>query len=73
MRKTGLYDFHLERGAKMVPFAGYSMPLVYGDVGGGQSFTLRSMLSESDLIAASHKYVRESVGLFDVGHMAQHL
>jgi len=51
-----LYDFHLSRGAKMVEFAGYSMPLAYADAGQG----------------ASHKHVRESVGLFDVGHMVQH-
>ena len=39
----------------MVPFAGYSMPLSYGSVGA----------------IASHNHVRESVGLFDVGHMMQ--
>jgi aminomethyltransferase len=27
--KTPLYDLHLELGAKMVPFAGYSMPVQY--------------------------------------------
>ncbi len=27
--KTPFYDLHLENGAKMVPFAGYSMPLQY--------------------------------------------
>lgn len=27
--KTALYDLHLELGAKMVPFAGYSMPVQY--------------------------------------------
>jgi hypothetical protein len=36
LRKTGLYDFHVERGAKMVPFAGYEMPLSYGSVGAGE-------------------------------------
>ncbi|KAF9069405.1 hypothetical protein BDP27DRAFT_1421042 [Rhodocollybia butyracea] len=55
LRKTGLYDFHVENGAKMVPFAGYSMPLAYGDVGQ----------------VASHNHVRSSAGLFDVGHMVQ--
>ncbi|KAI0057354.1 glycine cleavage system T protein [Artomyces pyxidatus] len=55
LSKTGLYDFHVEQGAKMVPFAGYSMPLSYGDVGQ----------------AASHNHVRTSAGLFDVGHMVQ--
>ncbi|KAF8959638.1 hypothetical protein BDZ97DRAFT_1906148 [Flammula alnicola] len=55
LRKTGLYDFHVHRGAKMVPFAGYSMPLTYADVGQ----------------IASHNYVRKNVGIFDVGHMVQ--
>ncbi|KAJ7464375.1 hypothetical protein FB451DRAFT_1352788 [Mycena latifolia] len=55
LKKTGLYDFHVSNGAKMVPFAGYSMPLAYGDVGQ----------------VASHTHVRTSVGLFDVGHMVQ--
>jgi len=36
LRKTGLYDFHVANGAKMVPFAGYSMPLSYGSVGAGE-------------------------------------
>ncbi|KZT38993.1 aminomethyltransferase [Sistotremastrum suecicum HHB10207 ss-3] len=57
LRKTGLYDFHVARGAKMVPFAGYSMPLSYGDIGQ----------------VASHNNVRNNVGLFDVGHMVQHI
>ncbi|KAJ3729488.1 hypothetical protein C8R42DRAFT_166719 [Lentinula raphanica] len=55
LRRTGLYDFHLEHNAKMVPFAGYSMPLSYGDVGQ----------------VASHNHVRTDAGLFDVGHMVQ--
>ena len=37
LRKTCLYDFHVSNGAKMVPFAGYSMPLSYGNVGAGAS------------------------------------
>ncbi|KZT52920.1 glycine cleavage system T protein [Calocera cornea HHB12733] len=53
--KTGLYDFHVKHGAKMVPFAGYSMPLSYGTVGQ----------------VTAHNHVRNSVGLFDVGHMVQ--
>ncbi|KAI6150689.1 hypothetical protein BKA82DRAFT_4118635 [Pisolithus tinctorius] len=55
LRKTGLYDFHVQNGAKMVPFAGYAMPLSYGSVGQ----------------VASHNHVRTSAGLFDVGHMVQ--
>lgn len=29
LKKTVLYDFHIEHGAKMVPFAGWSMPVQY--------------------------------------------
>jgi glycine cleavage system aminomethyltransferase T len=53
LKKTGLYDFHLENGAKMVPFAGYSMPLSYGDVGQGM-FTKSSIIS-SHLMCTSRK------------------
>ncbi|KAI6140491.1 glycine cleavage T-protein/YgfZ, C-terminal domain-containing protein [Pisolithus tinctorius] len=52
LRKTGLYDFHVLNGAKMMPFVGYAMPLSYGSVGQ----------------VASHNHVRTSAGLLDVGH-----
>lgn len=55
LRKTALHDWHLEHDAKMVDFAGWAMPLTYGTVGQ----------------VASHLHVRNSVGLFDVGHMLQ--
>ena len=29
MKRTPLHDLHLELGAKMVPFAGYEMPVHY--------------------------------------------
>lgn len=29
LKQTGLYDLHVELGAKMVPFAGYDMPVQY--------------------------------------------
>lgn len=29
LRRTPLYDFHLRNGARMVPFAGYEMPVQY--------------------------------------------
>lgn len=32
MLKTPLYDFHIAQGAKMVPFAGYEMPVQYQGV-----------------------------------------
>ncbi|XP_074270134.1 aminomethyltransferase, mitochondrial [Silene latifolia] len=31
LKKTALYDFHVANGGKMVPFAGYSMPIQYKD------------------------------------------
>lgn len=53
LSKTRLHSLHLEHGGKMVPFAGYSMPVQYSDLS----------LSES------HKWTREKASLFDVGHM----
>lgn len=53
LRKTQLYDLHETHGAKMVPFAGYSMPLQYAD------------LSHVE----SHMWTREKASLFDVSHM----
>ena len=31
LKKTPLYDAHVAAGARMVPFAGYSMPVQYKD------------------------------------------
>ncbi|KAF2120858.1 hypothetical protein BDV96DRAFT_485287 [Lophiotrema nucula] len=56
LEKTGLYDLHTSRGAKFVPFGGYSMPVQYNDMG----------------ITESHNWTREKASLFDVGHMVQH-
>ena len=53
LNKTGLYDLHVARGSKMVPFAGYSMPVQYSDLSVGDS----------------HRWTREKASLFDVGHM----
>lgn len=52
-RKTQLYDLHVAHKAKMVPYAGFSMPLMYGD----QSHV------------ESHIWTREKASLFDVSHM----
>lgn len=32
MKKTPLFDIHLKTGARMVPFAGWEMPLSYGSI-----------------------------------------
>lgn len=53
LHRTGLYDLHVASGGKMVPFAGYSMPVQYSDLS----------------LAESHKWTREKASLFDVGHM----
>ena len=31
-KRTALYDFHVQKGGKMVPFAGYAMPVSYPDL-----------------------------------------
>lgn len=50
--------WHRGKGARMVPFAGYAMPIQYAaDHGGG--------------IVAEHEWTREHAGLFDVSHMGQ--
>ncbi|ORX45548.1 aminomethyltransferase mitochondrial precursor [Hesseltinella vesiculosa] len=55
VKKTALYDYHVENGAKMVPFAGYAMPVVYKNMGA----------------LASHLHTREKASIFDVSHMLQ--
>jgi alpha-D-ribose 1-methylphosphonate 5-phosphate C-P lyase len=47
LKRTGLHGFHVQNGAKMVPFAGYLMPLSYGDVGQG-------MIAHRDLYIGIH-------------------
>ncbi|KAI9722342.1 MAG: hypothetical protein M1812_001814 [Candelaria pacifica] len=56
LQKTPLYDLHIAHKGKMVPFAGYSMPVQYDDLSVGES----------------HRWTREKASLFDVGHMVQH-
>ncbi|KAK5987379.1 Glycine cleavage system T protein [Cladobotryum mycophilum] len=57
LKKTPLYDFNVASGGKMVPFAGYHMPVQY------------SSLSLTD----SHHFTRNHASLFDVSHMVQHI
>ena len=56
LKETPLYDLHTSLGAKMGPFAGYSMPLTYPPH------------SHAD----SHLWTRKSASIFDVSHMVQH-
>ena len=53
-----LDDWHRGKGARMVGFAGYHMPIQYNkDQGGG--------------IVAEHDWTRAQASLFDVSHMGQ--
>ena len=53
--------WHRANGARMVPFAGYEMPIQYsGDT-----------VSHGGGIVAEHNWTRESASLFDVSHMGQ--
>lgn len=55
VKKTCLHDYHVQKGGKMVNFAGFIMPVSYND----QS------------IIDSHLHTRKSASLFDVSHMLQ--
>ena len=57
LKRTPLYDAHVAAGARIVPFAGYEMPVQYAGENGG-------VLNE-------HRWTREHAGLFDVSHMGQ--
>lgn len=57
LKKTPLYDLHIARGGKMVPFAGHSMPVQYSNAS----------------LADSHHFTRTHASLFDVSHMVQHI
>ncbi|XP_065911894.1 aminomethyltransferase, mitochondrial-like [Dysidea avara] len=54
-KKTVLYDFHVSHGGRMVPFAGWMMPVQYNNSG----------------IKESHLHCRSKASLFDVSHMLQ--
>lgn len=53
LKKTVLNELHRQAGGKMVPFAGWEMPVEYAAGG----------------IFAEHQAVRTAAGLFDVSHM----
>ncbi len=54
---TPLNALHLELGARMVPFAGYQLPVQYQGPDMG--------------LVAEHHHTRQAAGLFDVSHMGQ--
>jgi aminomethyltransferase len=55
LKRTPLYDRHVAAGGKIVPFAGWEMPVQYE--GGG--------------VKAEHLATRATAGVFDVSHMGE--
>jgi aminomethyltransferase len=53
--RTPLWQLHVNAGGKMVPFAGYDMPVQYEGMG----------------VLKEHIHTRTLAGLFDVSHMGQ--
>jgi glycine cleavage system T protein (aminomethyltransferase) len=59
LRRSALYETHLELGAKLADFGGWEMPIDYG----GEPSRLG--------VVAEHSAVRTSVGVFDVSHLGK--
>ncbi|CAH0549248.1 unnamed protein product [Brassicogethes aeneus] len=53
--RTALYDFHVNKGGKIVNFGGYLLPVQYNDLS----------------IVNSHLFTRKNASIFDVSHMLQ--
>jgi aminomethyltransferase len=64
LKLTPLDAWHRRHGARMVEFAGYSMPVQY-DLAGPLASRCRGG------VMAEHLYTRAAAGLFDVSHMGQ--
>lgn len=55
LKLTCLHELHRSKGARLEPFAGYEMPIVY----------------KGHTIKSEHVHTRKSASLFDVSHMMQ--
>ena len=64
LQTTPLDAWHRSHGARMVAFAGYSMPVQYGLTGDLASRCKGGVMAE-------HLHTRAHAGLFDVSHMGQ--
>lgn len=64
LHTTPLNDWHIRHGARMVPFAGYSMPVQY-------DFKDALAARCKGGVMAEHLHTRALAGLFDVSHMGQ--
>jgi aminomethyltransferase len=66
LKTTPLDNLHRSLGARMVPFAGYAMPVQY-DLTGDMASRCRGG------VLAEHLHCRSQAALFDVSHMGQAL
>ena len=57
LRRTALYERHVELGAKLIEFAGWEMPSYYAQ--------------SSSPVRDEHMAVRGHAGIFDVSHMGE--
>ena len=64
LHTTPLDSWHRKLGARMVPFAGYAMPVQY-DLTGDLAARCKGG------VMAEHLHTRSHAGLFDVSHMGQ--
>ena len=64
LKTTPLGSWHRDLGARMVPFAGYAMPVQYDFTGVLADRCRGGVLAE-------HLHCRAQAGLFDVSHMGQ--
>jgi aminomethyltransferase len=64
LRTVPLDAWHRRHGARMVPFAGYAMPVQYDPAGDLAAKCRGGVLAE-------HLHTRAHAGLFDVSHMGQ--
>ena len=55
LKRTALYDEHVRLHGRIVPFAGWELPVQYDDLGP----------------TVEHHAVRTAAGLFDIDHMGQ--
>jgi aminomethyltransferase len=55
LKRTALYQWHVEHQGRMVPFAGWEMPVQYDNIGP----------------LLEHAATRQVAGLFDIDHMGQ--
>ncbi|MFG0288847.1 MAG: glycine cleavage system aminomethyltransferase GcvT [Rhodopirellula sp. JB044] len=69
LAKTPLDAWHRRMGGKMVPFAGYEMPIQYAAV---ESDKASSYIAKpANGIVAEHEACRNRAALFDVSHMGR--